>query len=160
MSDQRELEGGDLLKIVPTKSDKKARLAAVLDRGIVTANLDTSFLPADLHGEWIRYDSNEVARMKALGFSVYSGSHPNALHSASDGTVRVGDVILMTTDKETKAIIDEVQQDRMNKIHGKGSAQIEERTFSQAVDGGIQPLIESRIEEVGADHIASATRGS
>lgn len=158
MSEKRAVEAGDTLA-QETKAQKKARLAAVLDRGIVTANLDTSFLPEGQHGEWIRYDSNEIARMKALGFDTYKGNHPNTLHSAADGTVRVGDVILMTTSKEQKELIDEVERERLNRIHGKTDSQIEERSFVQQVDGGIKPLIESRIEEADADHILSATKG-
>lgn len=160
MSKQRDIDAGDTLASVETRSAKKARLAAVLDRGFTNYRLGLNYLAENQHGEWVRNDPTEIARLHALGFEVYKGEVDTSLglKKESDGTVRVGDVILMVTDKETKALLDEVQQDRINRIHGIGTEQIEEKSFSSQVNGGIKSINESRIEEADASHILSAIK--
>jgi hypothetical protein len=159
MSEPREVDAGDAAVSPISRAEKKARLAAVLDRGYINYALDTGFVDPSKHAEWVRYDTIIIAEMKAKGFEIYHGTHPNALHSAADGTIRVGDTILMVTTKEQKELLDEILQDRINKIHGIKGTQIEEATFTKAVDGGIVPINRSTVEEVDADQIAALTKG-
>ena len=162
MSTQREVEAGDTLAVVETKSAKKARLAEVLDRGFISYRLNLDYLDKSIHGEWARNDPNEIARLNALGFSPYKGEvDPNlGLKKEADGTYRVGDVILMCTDKETKELLDEIKADRIKKLHGTKPQQAEEQGFNKEIDYGIKPIHDSRIEEVGADQILSAIKES
>ena|SRR3990167_3122919 len=158
MADQRAVDVGDTLVSVESKAVRKAKIASVLARGITTVNLDTSFLGDDRYGQWVPDNSQEVSRLKSMGFEVFHGEHPNKLHSASDGTVRVGDVLLMVASKETKELIDEVMRDRSNAVHNPSKGQVEERSFKQSVDGGIVPIVQSTVEEVDANHIMAATK--
>lgn len=157
MSEQREVEAGDLLSIPETKAQKKARLAAVLDRGFVNYRLQTDrILPKDTYGQWVRNDANEIANYEALGFEVYKGDGGN---KAQDGTHRVGDVILMYTSKEQKELLDEVQRDKYNRVHGLRTSQIEEENFKRNVrEDGITPVVESRVEEVDGQTISKALK--
>lgn len=156
MAEQRDVEAGDLLKVpTETKQQKKARLAAVLDRGFVNYRLRTDNLPPETVGQWVRNEPNEIANYEALGFEVWKEGDQKA--DSKDGTRRVGDVILMVTSAEHKQLLDEIQQDKFNRAHGLRGEQVEEKSFREGqFDRDITPVIESRVSEVSGVEINAA----
>lgn len=146
-----------------TKEQKKARLATVLDRGMTADRLHVN-LPDDLYGEWVPADDNEIVRMQGMGFELDNKYAPKrALHGGGTGEARVGDVVFMTTNRETKELIDEIRREKYIEVHGKpGSESIhqqrEEREFNAASKGteGITGITESSTARADAAALREA----
>ena len=159
MAIQRSVEAGDLYKIPETKSDKVARLAYILDRGITNSRLNPDGLPGDLVGQWMPDDPTENTRMQLLGFedgSKYVSA--NATHKSGTGVARVGDVRYWVIGREEHNLIEQAQQELINRKHGNKTKQIEENTIlSEDTGPDIRTISESKIEEVNADQIRAAT---
>jgi len=161
MSKEREtVEIGDQTQVPTeelTRAQKKARLAAVLDRGIVGDRLKVE-LPSNLHGEWVFNDQTEIMRMEALGFSVDTEYAPKrALHSKGDGASYVGDVVFMTCEKETKQLIDEIKHDQYMRLNRKGKEQKEEKDFNKLTrNEGLETLTEGSVNEARKVEIEQA----
>ena len=105
----------------------KARLAQTLSRSVVEDRL-TIPMPPHLHGEWVLDDEVEIARKTALGFRVNKGEYGNghSLHNDGTGRIKVGDLIHVYIDKETKNIIDEIAYEKYKENH-MGRKQKEEK---------------------------------
>lgn len=101
------------------KGELKAKLAAVMDRGIVSDRLNVD-LPPDIHGEWVRRDPLEIKRLEALGFKIDDKFATNrGIHSDGSNSAIIGDVIFMICPKEVKEIIDEIRTEAVIKQHTK-----------------------------------------
>jgi hypothetical protein len=150
-----------------TKIDRKelkAKLVAVLDRGITNDRLAVD-LPGHVHGEWVVNDPMEIARVQALGFEVDNQYAPKrSLHSDGSTTAIVGDVIHMVCSKEVKEVIDEIRRERFIAEHGSAAPSgmdnlPEERGFKTAMVGaGVKVIDESKAGVVGADEVNIAIR--
>jgi len=141
-------------EIDPAK--RRARIASVLERGFINYKLDLSWLKErGLAGQFVRNDPNAIAGLEALDFEVYKGENVPNIHNAADGTIRVGDTILMVTSPENMDDIRYVQ-DQLIKARHNSDKQIEEKSFVDGVEPGLTPIIESRVEEANADHISAA----
>jgi hypothetical protein len=139
-----------------SRAEKKARLVQVLDRGLVHDRLHVP-LPTDKHGEWVRNDPLEIARMKTMGFDI-DVEHASKRNLHSDGTSGnvVGDVIFMTCGKEQKEILDEIALERAERIHNPRRAK-EESEFINAADPEIHAFTESKTRSVsGKDALQQA----
>jgi len=101
-----------------TMQERRARIATILERGIINTRLNVE-LPPDIHGEWVREDSVQIERMKSLGFEIdLKYGNKTALHSTGAGTIaRVGDVIFMTCPQEDYELIQEVKRERYLEQH-------------------------------------------
>lgn len=121
---------GEEQRIAPTRSEIKARLAQVLDRGVVNERLHVD-LPSDMHGEWVPNTREEIYRMETLGFEVDTTyAKQRALHNDGTDKAIIGDVIFMTCSKMVKEVIDEVRREKFEALHGvKNGKQKEERDF-------------------------------
>lgn len=154
-----------------TRANKKARIARVLERGVVIDRA-TVELPPNLHGEWIHRDDNDIDRMKLLGFWIdgeeghptYFKGEKRPLHSDGTKVPTIGDTIFMVCDKDNKELIDEVRREQYEKMHGKPGetvvSQREEQGFKNTVQGAEQekltPVIEeSRARSIKKDEIES-----
>lgn len=142
-----------------TRAEKKARLAYVLDRGVIHDRLAVK-LPSNLHGEWIRNDPLEIHRMHMLGFRVdteYAASR--AINSDGTPGNQVGDVIFMICEKETKELIDEVRNEQTLRANRDPKAGKEEKEFAAqthaATGGEIPTFIESKQRAVHPTDLAS-----
>jgi hypothetical protein len=162
MSIQRNVEAGDMYTIPETKSQKVARLAQILDRGVINQRLNPKGLPDDLVGQWMPDDPNENTRMELLGFvdgSKYVSE--NATSKSGTGVARVGDVRYWVIPKEEHELIEAAQEQLKARKHGDRYNQIEEKTLLNENAGpDIKQLAESKIEEVDANHIKAATSSS
>jgi hypothetical protein len=148
-----------------TREQRKARVASLLDRGVVIDRLIVN-LPPEYHGEWVAKDDISIMRWKALGFWVDgTDGHPQfstarALHSDGTTLPMIGDTIFMVTTRENKELIDEVRREQYERTHGKPGevavSQREEKSFKRAVaDAGLPtPVIEeSKASPVGKAEI-------
>lgn len=141
---------------------KKARLAQVLERGMVGVRLEVD-LPDNLVGQWVPKDEAEIHRMEALGYRL-DREHATArrLHDGGDGLSYVGDVVHMIADRETREIIDELKRERYMKMNDP-KLQKEERDFKNLTqknlgDAGIRTIDESQSHSVKRDEIAAALK--
>lgn len=144
-----------------SRSERKARIAQVLDRGVVGDRLYVE-LPADTVGQWVPKDKAEIARMESLGYRLDSEfATKRRLHDGGDGLSYVGDVVHMIADKETRDIIDEIKRERYDKMNDP-SRQKEERDFKASTntlsDVGIKGTVESSTNVVKRDDIAAALK--
>lgn len=125
-----------------SRAEKKARLAVVLERGVIHDRLAVN-LPKHLYGEWVRADPLEIDRMRTLGFHVDEEfSTKRAIHSDGSSGNRVGDVIYMVCDRENKELIDEVRRERSEASNRSPRESREEKEFiaaTQAATGGDIP---------------------
>lgn len=134
---------------VPNKEVIRAKIARILERGIINERLQV-LLPSDVHGEWVPDDATEITRMKDMGFEIDTQYAKNrVLHAGGDGALRTGDVVFMVCPKYVKDIIDEVKHTRYMETHfpkknAKGkTSQGEESAFQSQVAGNLDmPVIE------------------
>jgi hypothetical protein len=156
-TDTREvIEVGDQTK-VETRSEKKARIARVLDRGASGERLNVQ-LPAHLHGEWVPHDEVSIFEKERLGFRIDTEFAPKrALHSKGDGKSLVGDCVFMVCAKEDKEIIDEIRNDQYLKLNRKGKVQKEESDFNSLTQKeGLEPLTEGSVNTARKDELQAA----
>lgn len=149
------------------RGELKAKLAAILDRGIVQDRL-TVELPDDVHGEWVRNDPLEIRRLETLGFRVDDEyAKKRAIHSDGSSSAIVGDVIHMICPKEVKEVIDEIRVDRMIREHKgrkKGDRLVhkEEEQFQEDVDrlhdSGVSGFTNSKETKAGNKELADIVR--
>lgn len=120
------------------KGELKAKLASILDRGIIADRLIVD-LPDGIHGEWCRNDPLEIRRLESLGFRVDTEfASKRAIHSDGSDSSIVGDVIHMICPKEVKEVIEEIRHEQVIKQHmkkKKGNAEVnkEETDFEDSV---------------------------
>lgn len=120
------------------RGELKAKLASILDRGIVEDRLKVD-LPSDLHGEWVRNDPLEINRLKLLGFKVDEEyATKRSIHSDGSDSAVVGDVVHVVCPKEIKEVINEIREEQILRQHAKkkvkdGEVNKEESEFLQDV---------------------------
>jgi hypothetical protein len=133
------------------KAQYKAKLAQVLERGIVVDMLQVP-LPSDVHGEWCSRDPNAITRLEILGYKVDTEyATKKSLNDHGDGSAVVGDVIFMTIPKWKKQMIDDVARQRYYETHIKDKRkQKEERDFEAANRGIGMPLESGKGSLVGS----------
>lgn len=140
------------------EEQRKARIATVLDRGVVHERLKVD-LPADLHGEWPRNDPMEIARMRTLGFWIDDTyATRRALHSDGTSANIVGDVIHMVTTKHNKQMIDKVRLEQQLRSARNPKQAIEEtdETFEKKPDSVIPTFSESNQRPVNISDVRAA----
>lgn len=142
---------------VERKRSLKARLASILDRGMVGDRLNVE-LPTDTYGEWVPNDKVEIYRYQTLGFVVDKKfASARALHSdGTEGNSIVGDVIFMTCPKEVKELIDEIRVENYDKVNSPKKSR-EEADFEKLAKTTVTPpTISSTTTSVNADEIKAA----
>lgn len=149
---------GKITEADKARNDKKARIAEVLDRGVVGDRLRVE-VKDGMHYEWPHKD--DITRMASLGFRVATKddviTENASMHDTADGKIRIGDTVLMVCDKETKELLDEVKAERKSVAHApKGGKQKEEREFESAVDVTTVGKAASRVNTAKATDITSA----
>ena len=137
-----------------SRSEKKARIATILDRGMVGDRLNVN-LPNDTYGEWVPRDNVEIYRMQSLGFEIDKEyARTRALHSdGTDGSSVVGDVIFMTCPKEVKELIEEIKRDNYDRVNAPKRSK-EEIDFEASLKKSNEvPVINSSMSSVDKDEI-------
>jgi len=137
-----------------TRVEKKARIATILDRGVVGDRLNVD-LPNDRYGEWVPKDNVEIYRMQALGFEIDKEyAKARALHSdGTEGASVVGDVIFMTCHKEVKDLIEEIKRENYDRVNAPRRSK-EEIDYENLVKKTNEiPVINSSMTSVDKDEI-------
>jgi hypothetical protein len=164
MSEARAVEAGDTLAPITnaeTKEQKLARIAQILDRGIVVDRLHVN-LPEGVHGEWVRDDPIAIERMKAIGFEVDTQfAKSRALHDDT-GKVKVGDVIFMTAPQEIRDLVKQVRKRKFDDFYKKRPKVTKAEEVDQANFGAGVPELEvkntSSVEKLDGDGLLSALK--
>jgi len=100
------------------RASKKAKLAQVLDRGMVSARIAVKNPDPNKHYEWPRNTETDIDRWKALGFELEHDKKASAgnvklgLHGQGDSRIVVGDAVLMSTSRENYEILEELKEER------------------------------------------------
>lgn len=144
-----------------SKAEMKARLVQVLERGMVHDRMMVP-LPSDVHGEWVRNDPLEIARMQTLGFQIDHEYAPKrALHSDGTSAAVVADVIHMICPKEVKETIDEIRHEQFHRLNAPKAAKEDRELIANTMrdtEGEIRPFADSVTHSVDRDAIAEALR--
>ena len=99
------------------RASKKAKLAQVLDRGMVSARIAVKNPDPSKHYEWPRNTDVDIDRWKSLGFELEQDKKTSieekaGLHGQGDSRIVVGDAVLMSTSKENYEILEELKAER------------------------------------------------
>ena len=94
-----------------TKAQRKAKLAQVLDRGMVSDRLVVKDADPRKHYEWCRDTEIDIDRWRSLGFEVEQ-EKGEGLHGKGDSRRVVGDAVLMSCSKENFEILEELKAER------------------------------------------------
>lgn len=144
------------------KGELKAKLARILDRGVVQDRLVVE-LPDHLYGEWFRNNPMDIQRARALGFEIDTEyATKRAVHSNATGGAVVGDVIFMTCPKEVHEVIEEIRLERTVRRHSPDSKgrNREERDLVKNIEDlgspNIKAITESSENRVNYSEIAKA----
>ena len=98
------------------RASRKAKLAQVLDRGMVSARIAVKNPDPNKHYEWPRNTETDIDRWKALGFELEQDKKTSpGLHGQGDSRIVVGDAVLMSTSKENHEILEELKAERKAK---------------------------------------------
>lgn len=139
---------------------RKARIAAVLDRGVVGVRL-TVDLPPNMYGEWVANDPESIFRMQTLGFEIDTEyAKQRALHNNGTDQAIVGDVIFMTCPKEVKEEIELVRQEKFNRDNKKRTGLKEESVVEDIKREGLPVTNTSTQELVNTGQIKQAIQDS
>ena len=149
-----------------SKSDLRAKMVEILDRGVTSDRLHLDVDP-DIHYEWIPNKTEDINTYKTYGFEVLSRKYVrggNPLHEQGGDEIIVGDVIAMGCSKARKEVIDEIRLERFTAMHGKpgSNTQKEEGDFSNAArtlkEAGIDHFAESKTESVSGAELEAAIK--
>lgn len=94
-----------------SRSEKKAKIAQLLRRGLVNSRLEVSDGDPNKYYCWVREHDPDIERMHTLGFEIETEAGKGT-HGAGDNRRRIGDVILMSTSKDNYEIIQEVRSEQ------------------------------------------------
>lgn len=138
----------------------KAKLATVLERGLIADRLEVP-LPPDVYGEWVTNDPLEIYRMESMGFQIDTEyAKQRKLHDGGDSTSRVGDVIFMTCPKVVHEIMEEHRRDLYNRNNNPKRSK-EESDFKALADNNDTPTIaKSKTDIVGAEQIKESIKST
>jgi len=98
------------------RAKKKAKIAQLLKRGPVNDLLVVRDLPADRRAVYARKNEQDIMKYENLGYrveTVYGKTEKEGEDHAADSTRVLGDVILMTTDRENYDLILEVKAEQL-----------------------------------------------
>ena len=161
--DKEEIEARrriEEMMALPAK-EREARMATILDRGLVHNRLKLDNVPVDLHYEWVRNDPDEIARMKILGFwEDKNYSRGRSLNGDGTGTGIIGDTICMMTMKENKQMIDKINLERTSDESRDVKKSRETSEFAgqtmRGTGGDIPTFDESKQTVIGSDDVREA----
>lgn len=137
-------------EIAALREQRKAQLIQVLSRGQLNSRLDdiiSNCVPENRVGKFVRDRPEDITRYQNLGYTFEVTENARGLHGTADGRVRVGDVVLMTIDRESHELLHEIRQDQIKRKLGSPKQEYLSRA-DRGRNGGIVPLNESHTEIV------------
>lgn len=118
-----------------TKAERKAKLAQVLDRGMVSERLVVKDADPRKHYEWCRNTEIDIDRWRSLNFEVEL-ERGEGLHGQGDDRRVVGDAVLMSCSKQNFEILGELKaerKERKRKMNAKKEYLMQARRFSPEI---------------------------
>ena len=118
-----------------TKAQRKAKLAQVLDRGMVSDRLVVKDADPRKHYEWCRDTEIDIDRWRSLGFEV-EAERGEGLHGKGDDRRVVGDAVLMSCSKQNFEILEELKgerKERKRRMNAKKEYLMRARKFNPDV---------------------------
>lgn len=91
------------------RAKRKAKIAQLLKRGLVDDLLVVRDLPKDRRGVYVREREVDINKYQALGYRIETKFGQKRENHDPGTRVRIGDVVLMTTDRENYELIQEVK---------------------------------------------------
>lgn len=116
-----------------TYEEKRARIAQILERGILNEKLRaiSEAAPDGYVAVFPRNTPEDIDRIRALGGRMAKREdltrEVSGLHGDGDESLRVGDVVMMLLDEDTAQIIDEVQEKNVEKKLARGKREYHDR---------------------------------
>ena len=117
-------------------AEKKARIAQILERGVISEKITIRDGDPGLYYVWIRTREEDIDKFSALGFVIETKAGQR-IHPTGDGKRVIGDVVLMSIPMEEHDIIEEVKEDRRKKRRYEAEAR-----YKKAAAGTPFPTIE------------------
>ena len=119
---------------------EKARIAEVLGRGLVTDMIEVTDGDPSRRYAWIRERDLDIKKYEALGYRVETEAGKGA-HGTGDSRRRVGDVILMSCDRDRYDLIEEVRREQRKKRLSSPVEEYKRRASAAAARGeAAEPL--------------------
>jgi hypothetical protein len=104
---------------IASKTDRKQLIAQVLKRGLVNHRLDEGERESDRVYVWVRETDEDIMKFKSLYYRIESGP--------SEGNRRrIADSILMSVDRDTYELIQEVRREQTARLTGDARALVPE----------------------------------
>jgi len=94
--------------------DERARIAQILEMGLVTDMISVDDGEPDRRYVWVRERDVDIKKYNLLGYRVETDVG-DTVHGTGDNRRRVGDVVLMSCGRERYELIQSVQQERKDR---------------------------------------------
>lgn len=170
MSQEREVlhvskAGGTLSGLIGediknlSKAQLKAKLVGVLSRiRVIDKGAVQLKDPDNVYVEWAAKYPKDIHEMKMQGFEFAEASDVEGgigVTHNGDGTITMGDAVLMKCPKIVKEALEEIRMDEHKKRHGKKKKQREEQDYSNLMgrDEEIGATIDSEAEIVNGEEL-------
>lgn len=138
--DEKEMTPDEAVEL---RNQKKARIAQILQRGILNEKLQRVFdsaVPDGFTGKFVRDTDGDIIRYDNLMFGFTYKENVEHLQDP-DGRIRVGDVVLMTILKDDRAILREVRIQQIQ--HKLGASKAEYDKQMKTVEGDVEATDDS-----------------
>lgn len=94
--------------------DERARIAQILEMGLVTDMISVDNADPERRYVWVRERDVDIKKYGLLGYRVETDVGETT-HGTGDDRRRVGDVVLMSVDRDRYELIQSVQQERKDR---------------------------------------------
>lgn len=120
---------------------EKARIAEILSMGLVTDMIRVKDAKPDRRYAWIRENEGDIQKFQLLGYEIETEAGEGE-HQTGDDRRRVGDVILMSCDRERYELIEEVRSEQKRKRLTSPVKEYKERAEAAARRGEAAPPVD------------------
>lgn len=120
---------------------EKARIAEILSMGLVTDMIRVKDAKPDRRYAWIRENEGDIQKFQLLGYEIETAAGKGE-HQTGDDRRRVGDVILMSCNRERYELIEEVRSEQKKKRLNSPVKEYKERAEAAARRGEAAPPVD------------------
>lgn len=120
---------------------EKARIAEVLSMGLVTEMIRVKDPDPARRYCWVRETEGDIQKYQLLGYEVETAAGKGE-HQTGDNRRRVGDVILMSCDRDRYNLIEEVRSEQKKKRLTSPVKEYKERAEAAARVGEAAPPVD------------------
>lgn len=114
------------------KAEKElAKILQVLSRGLINDELANVDVGKDRFPVWVRDRDIDIQKYKALGYRLENDDEGKSIHPTGDNRRRLGDVVLMSIEKDRRNLIEKAKQKRLEQKLDAGKRYYRERATSR-----------------------------